>query len=65
MNVHQLLSNGSRTDMIGPDLWIDTSVNVASKIWSKTMLGFQGRLYLGHRTNIVDSALVNYLMLKQ
>jgi hypothetical protein len=59
MKVHQLLSNGHRTDLIGRELWLDTSTNNPNKIWNKSKLGFHGRLYLGHRTEIVNPAVVS------
>ncbi|MFX0113384.1 MAG: hypothetical protein ACFFB3_02440, partial [Candidatus Hodarchaeota archaeon] len=59
MKVHQLLSNSYRTDLIDQELWLDTSISNSNKIWKKPMLGFHGRLYLGHRTEIVDPAVVN------
>ncbi|MFW9915515.1 MAG: hypothetical protein ACFFGZ_07870 [Candidatus Thorarchaeota archaeon] len=59
MKVHQLLSNSYRTELIGQELWLDTSINNSNKIWKRPKLGFRGRLYLGHRTEVVNPAVAS------
>ncbi len=57
-DVNRLLANTTRTDLIGHDVWLDTSILSTPEVpWRSPQPGFAGRLYLGHQTDITDPCL--------
>lgn len=62
MRPTHLLASSTRTDLVGRDLWLDTVTSDPDAPWAPPRLGFAGRLYAGHRTDVIDPCLATLIV---